>query len=131
LKTAFTDSPEHRHGLSIAKMFQLVSMMLYGPDIPKTTSSSDAKKRLRIFAAAAPYVMTQEQIDTVLEDDFCNEYLASLTDTQVQLQMYRLPQLTREMLNKYVFVEQGLRPSEEIARFIGLSTTAQESILKR
>jgi hypothetical protein len=102
-----------------------VSMSMFGFDVPCGRNQVAASRRKKIFDVIAPYVMSQEDIDTVASRPayLRDLWLESFANAARTMLSSKLQIRTKELLRKF-FPSNGLLPTKRHAALIGMAPNA-------
>jgi hypothetical protein len=106
----------------LSKAFTLFTLILHGKNLP-IENNRDETHRLILLYSAAPYCLSKETLDTILEAD-CDErktYLVGLAKNAQQVIRYVLYGLTGNYLNEKVLTQRDVFPSDDIKLHLGLT----------
>lgn len=121
-KTHYPDAKKlHNSRLSLSKCFALMSFVEYGKQMP-VEKVRDSTHRLILLQSVAPYCLSQEQLDMILEGDpdERNAYLIGLAKNAQQILKYGLGGTVNNYVSEKVLTPRDVYPSDEIKIHLGL-----------
>ena len=122
-KTRDEDTPKlHNSSLTLSKAFTLFTLIVHGKNLP-IEKVRDETHRVILLRSAAPYCLSKETLDTILEadSDEKNAYLIALSKNAQQVIRYVLYGLSGNYMNERVFTPRDVFPTEDVKFHLGLT----------
>ena len=122
-KTKDEDTPKlYNASLTLSKAFTLFTLIVHGKNLP-IEKVRDETHRLILLRSAAPYCLSKETLDTILEadSDEKNAYLIALSKNAQQVIRYVLYGLSGNYMNERVFTPRDVFPTEDVKFHLGLT----------
>ena len=114
---------------TLSKAFTLFTLILHGKNLP-IEKIRDETHRLILLYSAAPYCMSKETLDTILEAD-CDErkaYMIGLAKNAQQVIRYTLYGLTGNYMNEKVLTSRDVFPANDVKLHLGLTGANAEKV---
>jgi hypothetical protein len=119
-KTKDEDTPKlYNASLTLSKTFTLLTLVVHGKNLP-IEKVRDEPHRVILLRSAAPYCLSKETLDTILEadSDEKNAYLIALSKNAQQVIRYVL---SGNYMNERVFTRRNVFPTEDVKFHLGLT----------
>ena len=108
--------------LTLSKAFTLYTLMVHGPRMPVEKARDDTHRRI-LLHSAAPYALSQETLETILDADRDEliAYTIGLAKNAQQVLKYTLGGMVGNVLNEQVFTPRNVYPTDVIKVHLGLT----------
>ena len=122
-KTKDDDTPNLFNGsLTLSKAFTLFTFIVHGKNLP-IEKIRDDNYRQSLLYSAAPFCLSQETLDLILESDSDerNAYLIALAKNAQQVIRYVIYGLVGNYINERVFTPRDVYPADDVKLHLGLT----------